>query len=326
MMNDLVSAVTKAGCITADDVLAFRKAYYSDGRISEAEAGGIFAANAACEQAHPTWAAFFCEALCDHVVHQMQPHGHVSEDNARWLMQHIDRDGRVDSETELDLLVVILEQAKTVPESLSAYALAQVRHAVVSGDGPLRSGKRLAAGIVDQADIELLRRILYAYAGGGNIAVTAAEADVLFDINDATADAENHPAWNDLFAKAIANHLMFATNHAPVSRTEALRQEAWVSDTSASSGAFIARMVASLRDIYKAATFKETQAQRARRESYFGALKSAEEISAEEGRWLTGRINRDGKLSDAERAALLFIRQEATGIDPVLDPLLARVA
>lgn len=326
MMNDLISAVTKAGRITADDVLAFRKAYYSDGRISEAEAGGIFAANTACAQAHPTWAVFFCEALCDHVVHQMQPHGHVSEENTRWLMQHIDHDGRVDSTTELDLLVAILEQARTVPEALSAYALAQVRHAVVSGKGPLRSGKTLAPGVVDEADIELLRRILYAYAGGGNIAVTAAEADVLFDINDATADGANHPAWNDLFAKAVANHLMFATNHAPVSRAEALRREAWVNDANANAGAFIVRMVTSLRDIYNAATFKETQAQRARRESYFGELKSAEEITEAEGRWLTDRINRDGKLSDAERAALLFIKQEATGIHPVLEPLLARVA
>ncbi len=326
MMNDLISAVTKASRITADDVLAFRKAYYSDGRISEAEAGGIFAANTACAQAHPTWAVFFCEALCDHVVHQMQPHGHVSEENTRWLMQHIDHDGRVDSTTELDLLVAILEQARTVPEALSAYALAQVRHAVVSGKGPLRSGKTLAPGVVDEADIELLRRILYAYAGGGNIAVTAAEADVLFDINDATADGANHPAWNDLFAKAVANHLMFATNHAPVSRAEALRREAWVNDANANAGAFIVRMVTSLRDIYNAATFKETQVQRARRESYFGELKSAEEITEAEGRWLTDRINRDGKLSDAERAALLFIRQEATGIHPVLEPLLARVA
>lgn len=326
MMNDLVAKVSAAGAISADDVLAFRRAYYDDGRINEAEADAIFAANAACAKKHPTWTIFFCEALCDYIVHQMQPHGHVSHDNARWLMAHIDRDGRVDSATELDLLVAILEQAKTVPESLGAYALSQVKHAVTSGKGPLRSGRVLQPNVVDEADVELLRRILYAYAGGGNIAVTAAEADVLFDINDATTDAANHPAWKDLFAKAIANHLMFASNHAAVSREEALRRDEWVADTSVNVGGFVVGMVKTLRDIYKVANFKETDSQRARREAYFGAMKTAEEISEHEARWLSDRITRDGRLSEAERAALLFIKQEATAIHPSLAPLLAKVA
>lgn len=326
MLTDLVAKVSKAGRITAEDVLAFRRAYYDDGRITDAEAEAIFRANGLCADSHPTWAVFFCEALCDYIVHQKEPHGHVSGDNARWLMDQISADGRVDSLCELELLVAVLEQAKTTPESLAAFALQQVKEAVISGEGPLRSGKSLKPGMVDEADVELLRRILYAYAGGGNIAVTAAEADVLFEINDATASAAQHPAWNDLFAKAIANHLMFATNHAPVSREEALRRDAWLNDTKPDVGNFIAAMVTSLRDIYRVATFKETEAQRRRREAYFNEMKAAEEISEGEALWLSDRITRDGILSDAERAALLFIKQEATGIHPALEPLLAKVA
>ncbi len=326
MLNDLVAAVTKAGRITADDVLAFRKAYYEDGCITESEADAIFAANDACRQCHPSWSVFFTEAMCDYVVHQMQPHGHVSAENSRWLMQRIDADGKVGTATELDVLLAILEQAKTVPESLATYALTQVKHAVVSGEGPLRSGKSLVPGVVDEADVELLRRILYAYAGGGNIAITTAEAEVLFDINDATAGASNHAAWGDLFAKAIANHLMFAANHAPVNREDALRRDAWLNNTSGNVGDFVAAMVTTLRDIYKVATFKETDAQRQRREAYFKAMRSAEEISEAEARWLSDRITRDGKMSDAERAALLFIKQEASDIHPALAPLLDKVA
>lgn len=326
MLTDLVAKVRAAGQITADDVLAFRRAYYEDGRISQPEADSIFTANSACAAPHPTWTVFFCEALCDYVVHQMEPHGHVSQENARWLISHIDRDGRVDTATELDLLIAILEQAKTVPENLGAYALSQVKHAVIYGKGPLRSGRTLSPNVVDDGDVEVLRRILYAYAGGGNIAVTAAEADVLFDINDATTDAQNTPAWKDLFAKAIANHLMFASNHAPVSREEALRRDTWVNDTSVNVGGFVVGMVKTLRDIYNVANFRETDSQRARREAYFGAMKTAEEISEHEARWLTDRITRDGRLSEAERAALLFIKQEATAIHPSLAPLLAKVA
>lgn len=326
MLDNLVAAVAKTGRITAGDVLSFRQTYYHDGKIITAEADAIFAANDACTHADPSWSVFFTEAMCDYVVHQMEPHGHVSEANAQWLLQHIDADGKVSTSTELDLLVAILEQAKTVPESLSTYALNQVKHAVITGEGPLRSGKTLKPGMVDDADVELLRRILYAYAGGSNIAITTAEADVLFDINDATADAANHPAWNDLFAKAIANHLMFASNHAAVSRTEALRRDEWVDDVTVNPGSFITGMVKSLRDIYKVATFTETDAQKARREAYFGAAKSAEEVTEAEGQWLASRINRDGKMSAAERAALLFIKQEATDIHPALAPLLDKVA
>lgn len=326
MLDNLVAAVAKTGRITAGDVLSFRQTYYHDGKIITAEAAAIFAANDACTNADPSWNVFFTEAMCDYVVHQMEPHGHVSEANAQWLLQHIDADGKVGTTAELDLLVAILEQAKTVPESLSSYALNQVKHAVTSGKGPLRSGKTLEPGMVDDADVELLRRILYAYAGDGNIAITTAEADVLFDINDATADAANHPAWNDLFAKAIANHLMFATNHAAVSRTEALRRDEWVDDITVNPGSFITGMVKSLRDIYKVATFTETDAQKARREAYFGAAQSAEEVTEAEGQWLASRINRDGKMSAAERAALLFIKQEATDIHPALAPLLDKVA
>lgn len=326
MLTDLVSKVSKAGRITADDVLAFRRAYYDDGRITAAEADAIFSANSQCAERHPTWVVFFCESLCDYVVHQMEPHGHVSQDNARWLIERISQDGKVESLCELDLLVAILEQAKTTPETLSAFALAQVKNAVTSGEGPLRNGKLLKPGVVDEADVDLLRRILYAYAGNGNIAITAAEADVLFEINDATASAANHPAWNDLFAKAIANHLMFATNHAPVSREEALRRDAWLNTAKPDVGNFIASMVTSLRDIYRVATFKETEAQRQRREAYFRDMRAAEDISEGEARWLSERITRDGVLSDAEKAALLFIKQEASGIHPALEPLLAKVA
>lgn len=326
MLDNLVAAVTKTGRITADDVLAFRQAYYGDGRIADSEANAIFAANDAARDVDRAWCIFFIEAMCDFVVHQMEPHGHVSDENARWLMQHIDADGTVGTATELDLLIAILEQAKTVPQSLSTYALSQVKHAVVHGAGPLRDGKALLPGVIDEADVGLLRRILYAYAGGGNISITTAEAEVLFDINDATTGASNHSAWDDLFAKAIANHLMFASNHSSVSRTEALRREDWVNDTTVNAGGFVVEMVKALRDIYKVVTTQETDSQKARREAYVSAMQTAEEISQQEGQWLADRINRDGKLSQAERAALLFIKQEATGIHPALAPLLNRVA
>jgi hypothetical protein len=70
--------------------------------------------------------------------------------------------------------------------------------------------------------------MLYAFGGDGNIAVTQQEASVLFDINDATAETENHPAWSDLFVKALANFLMATSGYQVPTRQEALRREAWL--------------------------------------------------------------------------------------------------
>ncbi|TIW77317.1 MAG: hypothetical protein E5V52_17680, partial [Mesorhizobium sp.] len=120
----------------------------------------------------------------------------------------VSRDGMVDSRTALELLVHVLEEAKSSPGQLSAYALEQVAHAVIGGKGPLMIGGELVPGLIARAEVDLLRRILHAFGGDGNIAITKAEAEVLFRINDRTAAADNDPSWNELFVKAIANYIM----------------------------------------------------------------------------------------------------------------------
>jgi hypothetical protein len=77
------------------------------------------------------------------------------------------------------MLIRVLEKAKSSPEQLSAYAVGQVGLAVVEGSGPLARRRHLQPGVIDSAEVELLRRILFAFGGDGNIAITRAEADVL---------------------------------------------------------------------------------------------------------------------------------------------------
>ena len=64
------------------------------------------------------------------------PRGYVSEENAAWLIARIDHDGRVDTLSELELLVKVLETALNAPASLKDYALRQIEDAVLSGTGP----------------------------------------------------------------------------------------------------------------------------------------------------------------------------------------------
>ena len=154
--------------------------------------------------------------------------GYLTAENAAWLIRRIAKDGQIESKTELELLLNVLDKARWVPQSLVRFALDQVKDAIINGAGPLRSGKPRGPTVVIEADVDLLRRILYSFGGDGNLAVTQAEAEVLFDIDAATAEADNHPAWSDLFVKAIANCVMAASGYAPPPREVALARDAWL--------------------------------------------------------------------------------------------------
>src|SRR5262249_38744840 len=51
------------------------------------------------------------------------------------------------------------------------------------------------------------------------------EAEVLFDIEEATASADNHRAWPELFVKAIAGAVMACAGYASPARARALARE-----------------------------------------------------------------------------------------------------
>ena len=186
-----VDAIRARGSITDGDVLLLRRAFYEDGAIDPAEAEVLFALNTTCPVQEPHWADCFVEMLTDYVVNQAKPEGYVTIENAEWLVSQIAKDGSVESKTELELLINVLDKARWSPQSLVAFALAQVERAVIEGTGPLRAGKSLAAGVINEAEVELLKRILYAFGGDGNIAITRPEAEILFAIDAATQGQDN---------------------------------------------------------------------------------------------------------------------------------------
>ena len=111
VLNAVSIAEIKArGSIKDADVLKLRRNYYDDGSISAEEADVIFALNDACPVQDPAWADCFVETITDYLVEQAEPQGYLTADNAQWLIERIGRDGRVDSKTELELLVNVHRQ------------------------------------------------------------------------------------------------------------------------------------------------------------------------------------------------------------------------
>ncbi len=323
-----ISEIKDRGVIKDTDVQKLRKTYYDDGQISAGEADALFDLNDSCEAQDTSWVDCFVEMLTDYVVNQAEPEGYVTAENAEWLWAKVSQDGKVDSKTELELLINVLDKARWSPQSLVKLALEQVRDAVLTGDGPLRAGRQLTAGEISEAEVDLLRRVLYAFGGDGNIAITRTEADVLFEINDGTADGNNHPAWQDLFVKAIGNCVMTASGYAAPSREEALAREQWLNRRGDLSGGNLASAaVSGLGSIF--AVYRELSPEEraiARLERHKVEIVTAEEVTPAEADWLAERIGRDGKVSANEQALLTFLAQDTPKLAPALQGLIERFA
>lgn len=322
-----IDEIVKRGSIKDVDVIRLRAAYYEDGTIAADEAEMLFRVNAASPVQDPVWAPFFVEAITDFIVNQAPPEGYVTAENAHWLIDRIGRNGRVAGKTELDLLVNVLDKSRWSPASLVAFALAQVKAAVVHDDGPLRMGQVPARGRIRDGEIELVRRILYAFGGDGGVAVTRAEAELLFDINDEVGHGTPNPAWTDLFAKAIANALMGASGYSVPTREEALRREDWLDR----EGDFSPRAVASAMTVLSLTSLWPSLREQSPEERALARLErqrieiiTNEEITEGEAHWLVDRLGRDGGITPNEEALLAFLGRECPRIHPDLEALIAK--
>ena len=332
-LGPIVEAVHVNGRISTQDAIDLRRAIYHDGIIDADEARALFELNADCDEACPAWSVLFIEALTDHLIHQVEPRGYLSRDNADWLIAQISRDGVVETERELELLIKLFETGRSAPQHLVAFALEQVQHAVLEGKGVVARGGLLVPGVIGDAETTILRRILYAYGGDGAVAITRTEAEILFDLNDATIEAKNALAWSDLFVKAIANHLMAAQGYRVPSRAEALRRAEWLDRSSGlgwdglSAGSVGQALVDGLKGVFGASLGDQVESAFAERNAIFEAESaSSERIDRGEAVWVADRIGRDGVLHENEKALLAFLRDESPRIDPHLLSLIQRAA
>ncbi|KUO59824.1 MAG: hypothetical protein APF80_05355 [Alphaproteobacteria bacterium BRH_c36] len=317
--------IAERGSIREADAAELRRAVYEDGGISQEEAERLIELNADCPVQAAEWSDLFREALTDFIVNQSEPEGYVTQENADWLISRIAPDGLVRSRKELDLIVHIIDHARWSPEILVAFALAQVSHAVRTGEGPLRSHHEVAT--IDDDEVELVRRIIYAFGGDGNIAVTHTEAEMLCDINDSLKTDTVNSAWAELYVKAMANCLLANSGYSVPSREEALRSEAWLDEAADLSPIDIIRSITrlSLDDViggYRKQSREECTLTRLDRE--YRELVTGESLDANEADWLAARLARDGQLSPAETALIAYLKEADTEIGPRLDEIVER--
>ncbi len=331
---DLTPFLKTPGSISPNDVIKFRQEVFNDALVSKQEADALFMINDATDKQCVQWHEFYVEALTDFTVHQQEPRGYVSEENAEWLIRQVARDGKVKTANELEMLVKTLEKATNCPPSFVTSVLMNVADIIVSGEGELIYGKELTKGVIGEPEAELLRRILFAVSGDDGIGISRQEAEILFDLNDQTNEALNHPAWSDLFVKAIAHHLLVASGYHSPDRKTALAREKWLEDTEVDVAGSLKKSLTSFgglftggfTDAFKTDHQRTQEAWADRNEGMAQKAFIAQAVDENEAQWLVERVGRDGKLHDNEKALIEFIKEDSLDIHPLLHPLLDKVA
>ena len=87
----------------------------------------------------------------------------------------------------------------------AAHALTVVRDGVITGEGPTTKGRIHFSRTLDADDAAWCARILTASAVDHQ-PVSRAEAEALFEINEAAAERSDGGRFDDLLAKAVAHH------------------------------------------------------------------------------------------------------------------------
>lgn len=316
------------GSLGEADLAKLRDSFGAASQADPADVERLFAIHSQCPVKCSDWADWFIATASDYIVHGAEPKGYVTQENADWLIRQIARDGRIGTRAELDLLIDVLESARWAPRSLVAFGLMQVRHAVAEGDGPLRPGQPRVLGQLFDEEIEIVRRMIYAFGGDDCVALTREEAEILFDINDALDGRRVNTGWTELFVKAIANVMLAASGYRVPTREEALRSEAWFDRSGEAKPEDIVKAIVKsgldgVFDAYRTQNRVEQALSQLERE--YRSMITGEEPEPQDAGWLAARFGRQHELTLNERALIDYLAEVQVVVEPTLQKALERV-
>ena len=310
----IASQAAQDGMIDAGELLSLRQMGWGDGQIHRGEAETIFAINNDLTKRDDAWTDFFVEAIGEYVLNGTEPRGMCDDAEARWLIDQIDHDGKLESMAELECLVRIVERAQNVPDLLKDYALKQVERAVLTGEGPTRhdghgEGAGLAAGHISTAECALLRRLVFASGGFGPAAVSRFDAELLFRLKDASNGRDNALGWADLFVDGVANYLRgFTLKNAQLDHARAKELESFIADNRVQVGRFFGRLA---KEVPNAANhLGKVFGKKAASPGCAEQAAAGAEVTSDEQKWLDAMIDADGQIDPFEQALLQRIAED----------------
>lgn len=306
--GNLTIQIAEDGHISAAEILALRRLGWADGRMSPDEAETLFIANETTADSGADWCDFFVEAMTSFVVHTVEPSGYIDQEMADELIARIDRDGRVGTMTELELLIRVIEVSTSAPQTLRDYALRQVEEAVTLGEGPTRHGQLTTQGI-NTTEVAMLRRLIFGTGSERPAGVSKAEAEMLFRIKDATLFEVNCREWHDLFVKGVAQFLLGFGGHEALSAERAAELEAFMNKEGGGIGGFLSRMARSdPREGF--GSLLELDSEEDELGAWDDDAEAAAALEPAEQVWLRDMLDADEELDEMEKALIAFIDEE----------------
>jgi hypothetical protein len=114
---ELKKSLLADGVIDAAEVASLRAQLFADGVIDREEADLMFDLNDAtqCSKNHPSFQALFVDAISAYLLEDEKTPGVVDDDEAAWLLSHIEKDGEYDSNEK-----ALVQNLKAKAKSLSA--------------------------------------------------------------------------------------------------------------------------------------------------------------------------------------------------------------
>jgi hypothetical protein len=205
----IIQSILDSRRLEAGEAMTLRRWFYGDGIVHQEDAEALFRANAALAGRCEEFNALFVQAVADFVVYQQLPTGRVTRDQATWLIGEMGGPGaRIGTVGELRLILEILEEAHEIPASLGAFALEQVKHAGAFGAGGAGLCRPPVSCDNDAGDVATLCRLLEAAGGAEGAAMTDEDADLLVHIAAPRSDPRREEAWDRLYVRTIASHLL----------------------------------------------------------------------------------------------------------------------
>ncbi|TDK38660.1 hypothetical protein E2F50_00425 [Rhizobium deserti] len=189
------------GHIDREDVILMRKYAFPDGIACPDDADALLALHRACQNPCAEWERYFVESLTSFVVHEISPKGAFNDAKADWLIDLLACDGVVPTPLELELLLHAMEVATDVPDRLSAFALDQIRYALLAADQCGYAESRPPADAVTLYDLAYVWRVLRRVVHHGQLVASPRETEVLVEINMLASPLHNHAGWNELMAQ-----------------------------------------------------------------------------------------------------------------------------
>jgi hypothetical protein len=118
-LADVVKSILADGIIDDAEINALKNRLYADGKIDTEEAEALFQINDAAKGKSNSaeWNKFFADAISDYLLRDEKSPGIIDDDEAKWLIAKIERDGEID-DNEKFLLKTIKEKATSLPPTL----------------------------------------------------------------------------------------------------------------------------------------------------------------------------------------------------------------